>query len=106
MKTLEEARNGGNGATRTPELFRANVGLRKAFWGFVVEKKQRRVRRKRRLDSLEATVGDWRLASRTSAATDLRPTRRIVDYNASSDVAPRRNCIRGGGGSTPGPLYR
>ncbi len=77
-----------------------------ARWGFVVEKNNVALGENAGWIPLEATVWDWRLASRAIVATDLQPTGRVVDYNASTGVAPGRNYIQGGGdGSSPGPLY-
>jgi len=76
-------------------------------WGRVVEKNSVALGEDAGWLRLDATVWDWRLASRAIIATDLQPTRRVLDYNAASTgAAPGRNYIQGGGGgSTPGPLY-
>ena len=77
-----------------------------ARWGYVVEKNNVALEENAGWIALESTVWDWRLAARAITATTLQPTSRVVDYNASSGVAPGRNYIQGGGGgSTPGPLY-
>ena len=74
--------------------------------GLVVEKNNVALGENAGWIPLEATVWDWRLASRAITATDLQATGRVVDYNASTGAAPGRNYIQGGGGgSTPGPLY-
>lgn len=76
-------------------------------WGRVVEKNSVALGENAGWLRLDATVWDWRLASRAITATDMQPTRRVLDYNAASTgAAPGRNYIQGGGGgSTPGPLY-
>ena len=77
-----------------------------ARWGRVVEKNNVALGENAGWVPLTATVWSWQLASRAIVATELQPTGRVVDYNASSGVAPGRNYIQGGGGgSTPGPLY-
>lgn len=77
-----------------------------ARWGRVVEKNNVALGQDAGWVPIEATVWAWQLASRAIVATELQPTGRLVDYNASTGVAPGRNYIQGGGGgSTPGPLY-
>ncbi len=79
---------------------------RGARWGFVVEKNNVALGENAGWIPLEATVWDWRLASRAITATELQPTSRVFGGSASTGVAPGRNYIQGGGGgSTPGPLY-
>ena len=76
-------------------------------WGRVVEKNSVALGENAGWLRLDATVWDWRLASRAITATEMQSTRRVLDYNAASTgAAPGRNYIQGGGGgSTPGPLY-
>ena len=76
-------------------------------WGRVVEKNSVALGENAGWLRLDATVWDWRLASRAITATEMQATTRLVDFNAASTgVAPGRNYVQGGGGgSTPGPLY-